>query len=230
MWGKFPGGPIVKGFPGASESGQRALDAAAHGLGYSGRAVRAVEKTSDARGPNNLPPPERALMGWSPRQAFGRLGRLLRDLLRQGLTPRKLALTVALGFFLGLNPLIGTTTLLCTLVALLFGLNLPLIQIVNYLVYPLEILMIIPFLELGAWFFGERLPPVDPKRLLAAFHNHFAHSLGVWGLVILRGLVAWVAVGGAMAAVVYWAGLPLIRRLVGRHDDAGGGGGAGGAG
>ncbi len=169
-------------------------------------------------------------MGWSPRQAFGRLGRLLRDLLRQGLTPHKLALTVALGFFLGLSPLVGSTTLLCTLAALALGLNLPLIQIVNYLVYPLEILMILPFFELGARLFGSPLPPVDPRRLVAAFRHHFFHSLRLWGVVILHGAVAWVVVGGAMAVVVYLAGLPLLHRLLRGHGGSAGEAGTGGPG
>jgi uncharacterized protein (DUF2062 family) len=153
-------------------------------------------------------------MGWSPREVFGRLGRLVRDLLRQGLTPRKLALTIALGFFLGLNPVVGTTTLLCTLVALAFGLNLPLIQIVNYLVYPLEIVMIVPFLEIGARLFATRLPPIDSHRLIASFRHHFFRTLGLWGSAVLHGVVAWLVVGGALSVVVYFAGLPLIRRLL----------------
>jgi uncharacterized protein (DUF2062 family) len=153
-------------------------------------------------------------MGWSPRQAFGRLAQLLLDLLRQGLTPHKLALTVALGFFLGLCPVVGTTTLLCTLAALACGLNLPLIQIVNYLAYPLEILMIVPFLEVGARLFGTSLPPVEPRRLVSDFRDHFFHALGVWGSAIAHALVAWLIVGGTMAVFVYLLGLPLIQRLL----------------
>ena len=38
--------------------------------------------------------------------------------LRQGITPQKIALTIALGFILGLFPILGTTTALC----LAFGL------------------------------------------------------------------------------------------------------------
>ena len=37
------------------------------------------------------------------------------DLLKQGVTPEKIALTVALGITLGVTPVIGSTTMLCTL-------------------------------------------------------------------------------------------------------------------
>lgn len=136
------------------------------------------------------------------------------------MTPHKLALTIALGFFLGLNPVVGTTTLLCTVAALALGLNLPLIQIVNYLVYPLEILMIVPFLEAGHWLFGGKLPPLDPRRLLHAFHQHFFSTLGLWGGVFAHAVLAWLVLGGAMSVVVYIAGLPLLRRLVPVHKKA----------
>lgn len=53
--------------------------------------------------------------------------------LKQGATPEKLALTVALGFVLGVFPILGSATLLCGLAAWALRLNQPVIQIVNYL-------------------------------------------------------------------------------------------------
>ncbi len=45
--------------------------------------------------------------------------------LKQGATPEKLALTVALGFILGVFPILGSATLLCGLVAWALRLNSP---------------------------------------------------------------------------------------------------------
>ena len=56
------------------------------------------------------------------------------QLLRQGLTPKKLAFTIALGITLGVTPVLGSTVLLCTLAAIVLQLNTPAIQIVNWLV------------------------------------------------------------------------------------------------
>ena len=52
--------------------------------------------------------------------------KMLRPLLRQlrgGVTPRRLAWSLALGIVLGINPSVGLTTLLVVLVAWVFGLN-----------------------------------------------------------------------------------------------------------
>ena len=63
---------------------------------------------------------------------YRRLARPILELLRQGVTPEKIALSVALGAALGVFPAIGLSTTLCAIAALVLRLNLPAIQIVNY--------------------------------------------------------------------------------------------------
>jgi len=46
-----------------------------------------------------------------------RIARPIVELLRQGVTPEKMALSLALGVALGVFPVLGTTTALCALVA-----------------------------------------------------------------------------------------------------------------
>ena len=57
------------------------------------------------------------------------------DLLRQGITPEKIALSIALGAVLGIFPVLGSTTLLCAAAAFILRLNMPAIQVVNFLIY-----------------------------------------------------------------------------------------------
>src|SRR5438046_264647 len=71
------------------------------------------------------------------------------DLMRQGITPEKIALSLAFGIGLGVFPVLGSTTILCALAAIVFRLNLPSIQLVNYFVYPLQLGLLIPFLRFG---------------------------------------------------------------------------------
>ena len=78
------------------------------------------------------------------------------NLLRQGITPEKIALSLAIGICLGVFPLLGSTTILCTLAAILFRLNLPAIQLVNYFVYPLQLALLIPFIRLGEALLGAQ--------------------------------------------------------------------------
>src|ERR1700761_8955067 len=72
-------------------------------------------------------------------------------LLRQGITPKKIALSLACGIVLGLFPVLGTTTALCAIAAFAFGLNLPAVQLVNYFMYPVQLAMIVPFIKAGEW-------------------------------------------------------------------------------
>ena len=51
--------------------------------------------------------------------------------LNQGVSPRRLALTLALGFAIGCIPLVGLPTLLCITLALSLRLNFPAIQTAN---------------------------------------------------------------------------------------------------
>src|SRR6202521_464308 len=72
------------------------------------------------------------------------------DLLRQGITPEKIALSIALGAVLGIFPVLGATTILCAAAALVLRLNLPAIQLVNFLIYPLQLILLLPFLQAGS--------------------------------------------------------------------------------
>lgn len=88
---------------------------------------------------------------------YRRLAQPLLDLLRQGVTPEKLALSIALGAVFGIFPALGWTTALCALIAFLWRLNLPAIQIVNYFMYPVQIAFLLPFFRLGKNSFAPRI-------------------------------------------------------------------------
>ena len=88
----------------------------------------------------------RIRIGWR------RMCRYLLEWLAQGITPRRLALTLALGFAIGCFPLplLGVPTLLCTVLAFALKLKLPIIQIANYAAFPFQIALVAPFARLGS--------------------------------------------------------------------------------
>src|SRR5580658_5326810 len=87
--------------------------------------------------------------------------------LRQGITPQRLALTLALGFAIGCIPVVGIPTLVCAALALTLRLNLPAIQAANYIVMPLQLLLIVPFVRLGGWLIPARIDPVASRPFQA---------------------------------------------------------------
>lgn len=143
-----------------------------------------------------------------------RLTRLILALLSQGITPHKIALTLVLGVLLGVMPLIGASTTLCALAALGLGLNLPLIQLVNYLVYPLQILLLIPFVQAGQWLFREPPLPFSLSQIKAMM------EAGLWKAIVdlwdyaMHGLVAWLIIGGVTGLLSYMSLLPILKRAV----------------
>jgi uncharacterized protein (DUF2062 family) len=107
-----------------------------------------------------------------------RLVRPVIELLRQGVTPEKIALSIVCGITLGVFPVLGSTTLLCAVAALAFRLNLPAIQLVNYFVYPLQIALLIPLFRLGEKLFGARHLPLSVQQIYAMIHASMTGACG----------------------------------------------------
>ncbi len=84
---------------------------------------------------------------------------------------RKTAWTVALGFTIGIFPLIGVTTIVCVLLASVLRLKQATIQLGNYAALPLQIILLIPCLRLGERITGSERFVFDPRPLLKSFPN-----------------------------------------------------------
>jgi len=61
--------------------------------------------------------------------------------LKQGVEPSRLSLALASDSAIGAFPALGIATITCTVVAALYRLNLPAIQLANYLVFPMQIIL-----------------------------------------------------------------------------------------
>jgi uncharacterized protein (DUF2062 family) len=151
---------------------------------------------------------------------YRKLVRPLLDLLRQGVTPEKIALSVALGAALGVFPALGWTTGLCAIAALVLRLNLPAIQIVNYFMYPVQLALLLPFFRLGEKVFGAKHVPLSVSKIFQLIHN------GVWSAITFlwtttwHAIVVWAALAPVFVGVVYMLLAPLLRRALRRQSQA----------
>ena len=132
--------------------------------------------------------------------------------LKQGITPQKISLTIALGGTLALFPILGSTTLLCFLAALCFKLNQPIIQVVNYLMYPLQIMLLVVFVRIGEWI--TRAQPVsfsipEMLRKFQASPVKFMHEFGMTGL---HAIIAWLLIAPLLIALLYWGLLTPLKK------------------
>jgi hypothetical protein len=124
-------------------------------------------------------------------------------LLTQGITPEKVALSLAFGIVLGVFPVLGSTTLLCAAAALLFGLNLPAIQLINYVVYPLQLFLLVPFIRFGERLFGASRLQLSLTQMLAMAKADLPHAMRALWLTGAHAAVAWLLVGPPAILLTY---------------------------
>lgn len=143
-----------------------------------------------------------------------RLWAPLRQALKQGLSPGALAAALAVGLALGVFPLVGTTTLLSAGVAAALGLNQAVVQLANYLAYPLQLALLVPFIRLGERVFGVPHAPLALGTLLDGLRSDFLPTLGAFGTSLGHACVAWALVVPATAGLLALLLRPLLGRLV----------------
>lgn len=134
-------------------------------------------------------------------------------LLRMGATPRALAWSIAAGLVIGINPIIGTTTLLCLAAAFLFRLNVVASQIANHAMFPLELALVIPFIRLGSFVFRTEAMPLSPGVFFhAARTTPLALTRQVWRWE-WHAMVLWAGIAVVAAPLIAMALTPLLRRM-----------------
>ena len=91
------------------------------------------------------------------------------NLIAAGEPVSKTAWTIALGFAVGMFPLLGLTTIACVLLATTLRLKQSAIQLGNYAALPFQIILLIPFLRLGERITHAERFVFDPPALLKGF-------------------------------------------------------------
>ena len=143
-----------------------------------------------------------------------RLVRPILDLLTQGITPEEIALSIAFGLVLGVFPALGWTTLLCVLLALWLKLNVPAMQLVNYLAYPLQLALLVPFLRAGEFLFRAPRLAISLPQILAMVKANVWHAITSLWAATMHAIVAWALVAPVAVWVIYKILAPILKRLL----------------
>lgn len=138
----------------------------------------------------------------------------VRRLFVQGMTPRKIALTLALGVVLGVFPVMGATSLLCAAAAIILGLNLPAIQAVNYFMYPVQLLLILPFIRLGEALFRANQNTLTLAQMIALTTHGFVPAMRVLGVLAAQAIAAWVLLAPLAIGILYAVSLFIVERII----------------
>lgn len=134
--------------------------------------------------------------------------------LQQGTTPRKLAVTCATGIAIGIFPLFGTTTFLCLVISLVFRLNVALLQLVNYLVTAVQVVLIFPFIQMGIVIFQLAPFQHNEEELLALAQNDFLSLVMESGQFVAAGVGAWAITALPVFMIVYYGSFFLFSQWI----------------
>ena len=146
------------------------------------------------------------------RFVLGRLQRLIRAQLVQGLSERDCSRAVATGLTVGVFPILGFSTLINTGVAQWARLNQPIVHAFNWVCGPLKLALIFPFLRLGESLFGA-----EPFRLsLAEFSRRFyAESWATtveFAWTFVHAIVGWLVCVPLLYGLLYFLAATCLRR------------------
>jgi uncharacterized protein (DUF2062 family) len=137
----------------------------------------------------------------------------LLELLRMGATPDALAWALAIGVVIGINPLLGSTTVLGLALAALLRLNLVATQVGNHIVYPVQLALFPVWVHLGSRVFHTQGLPMGKKLLIERVTRHPWDTTRILWLWEWHALVIWLAAAVVAAPLLKLLLMPAMRRL-----------------
>jgi uncharacterized protein (DUF2062 family) len=136
------------------------------------------------------------------------------DLLRMGATPERLAWSIAAGVLIGINPVLGSTTVLALAIASAFRLNYVASQVGNHLMYPLELLLFPVWIALGSRLFGTPGLKLGKHELMLEVKHHpwlTTKALWTWEW---HALIVWAFAAAILMPLLAIALKPVLEKML----------------
>ncbi len=138
----------------------------------------------------------------------------IKNLLSEGTSPEKLGATIVLGILFGTIPLLGINSLILAVIALRFRLNHIIIQAVNYAVFPLQLMLLVPFYKSGQWIFRtEHSVNIKVSDFVELLSTNFFHAASEFSFMILKGVTVWIIVAIPIGFLFYSIFVYFLRNL-----------------
>jgi hypothetical protein len=134
-------------------------------------------------------------------------------LFKQGLSPIELTQSILVAALFSIIPIFGVTTILLTAFSLKRKLNLPIMIAISYLAWPLQILMIIPFINIGEYFFSVPQSHHSVEEIIASFQESFFGTLSQLSFELLCGFGGWLLTAVPFFIVIYLVSNFLISKF-----------------
>ncbi|MBC7713716.1 MAG: DUF2062 domain-containing protein [Rhizobacter sp.] len=141
---------------------------------------------------------------------FKKVAGLVIEELKKGATPEKLSQGLVTGILFGIFPLIGFTTLMSVLAGFIFKLNQIVVQTTNYLMYPVQIIMIPIYIKVVSMIFDVGYVPLRPDILISQFRADPGGFLRQYAIIGVYAVGLWCILSVVLYLVLY----PVILKAV----------------
>ncbi|MBC7365310.1 MAG: DUF2062 domain-containing protein [Undibacterium sp.] len=138
-------------------------------------------------------------------------------LLTQGITPDRIALTLAVGTACSLLPFLGFTSLLNLGVGFWLRLNQPILQTLNQILGPVQIALILVYVRIGEKIWSTPAMPLSIGQLVQSFKADPGGFFVRFGWTGVHAATAWAISVPLILAMVYFPLRGAMRRVVTRR-------------
>jgi uncharacterized protein (DUF2062 family) len=132
-------------------------------------------------------------------------------LLKQGLTPKELIQSIIVSGLISIIPILGVSTFMITTISLKSKLNFPVMIALSYLMWPVQILLIIPFIRVGEFIFSVPRNHHTVEEIISSFQNSFFQTLSQLSFELLCGFGGWFLTAVPIAVVIYLVSLLFLK-------------------
>ena len=134
-------------------------------------------------------------------------------LFKQGLTPIELAQSIIVSGLISTIPILGVSTFLLTALSLKRKLNLPIMIAQSYIMWPIQVIMIIPFINIGEFIFSVPKTNHSAQEIIASFQNSFFATLSHLSFELLCGFGGWLLTAVPFSVGVYLVSIFILKTI-----------------
>ncbi|MEA1786734.1 DUF2062 domain-containing protein [Arenibacter sp. GZD96] len=115
-------------------------------------------------------------------------------LFKQGLSPKQLSASITVSVAISFFPIFGITTIILTLLAFKFKLNLPIMIALSYVVEPIKLLLLLPFIYIGANLWNTEHTLLTVAAIKESYEESFFNTVTALSYELLCGFTGWFVV------------------------------------
>ncbi len=136
----------------------------------------------------------------------------IRVALKNGISQKRLAVSLSLGIIVGLIPFYGLTTLLVGLLAFALRLDFVLMQVVHYMVHPIQLALLIPFFKAGNFLFARTDIDFSVREYISYFKSDFWLAFADFWKLNLSAIAVWMVISIPLFYLLYIGFMYSLKR------------------